>query len=263
MNIIEVIKERRSVRSFNGQPLTQEMERILNDAIADGSDPFGGKVTIRLKYFDLKEGYKPSTYGMIKGATNFFLLGIRSDEASALSAGFRFEQVVLKARELGLGTCWIAATFKGSDFDRGETWPDGEELKIISPVGIAEKPRLLEKIGRKVMGSNNRKPFAELFFTDNFSQSLSPDSHFGESLEMLRLAPSSTNSQPWRALVAGDTVHFYYKPKSPVSVLDCGIGMCHFYLTEEFLGRNGEFYKAHSIPTPPENWKYLYSFRER
>ena len=143
-----------------------------------------------------------------------------------------------------LGTCWIAATFKGSDFDRGETWPDGEELKIICPVGVAEKPRLLERIGRQVMGSNNRKPFGDLFFTDSFKESLSPESHFGEPLEMLRLAPSSTNSQPWRALVSGDTVHFYYKPKSQASVLDTAIGMCHFYLAEEYLGGKGRCFKA-------------------
>lgn len=262
MNIIDVIKERRSARSFNGELLTPEMEKKLNQIIKDSNDPFGGKVTIRLKSFDVKDGFKPSTYGFIKGATNFYLMGIGSDESSALSAGYRFEEVVLRTRELGLGTCWIAATFKGSDFDRGESWPDGEELKIVCPVGVADKPRLLERLGRKVMNSNNRKPFGELFFTDDFKQPLSPDSHFGVSLEMLRLAPSDTNSQPWRALVADDTVHFYYKPKSPASVLDLGIGMCHFNLTEEYLGRKGRFFKVDSAPTPPEDWKYIYSFQE-
>lgn len=262
MNIIEIIKSRRSVRSFSGKPLTAHIKQQLETVIAKSKDPFNGNVTIRLKDFDLKEDYKPSTYGMIKGATNFFLLGIGSDDDSALSAGFRFEQVVLKACGMGLGTCWIAATFKGSDFDKGEEWPNGEELKIICPVGYPEKPRLLEKIGRKVMGSNNRKPFDQLFFTDKFQKPLSENSHFGEPLEMMRLAPSSTNSQPWRAEVDGDTVHFYYKPKSSVSILDCGIGLCHFYLTENFLGRTGEFYKATDVPTPPEDWKYLYSFKE-
>lgn len=250
------------MRSYDGQLLPEEMAAKLNVAIEGSSDPFGGKVTIRLRAFDKTAGFKPSTYGFIKGAMNFFLLGIGDDEASALSAGFRFEQVVLKAWELGLGTCWIAGTFKGSDFDRGESWPGGETLKIVCPVGVADKPRLLEKLGRKVMGSNSRKPFDRLFFTDGFSRPLSADSHFGEPLEMMRLAPSSTNSQPWRALVVGDTVHFYYKPKGPVSVLDCGIGLCHFCLTEEYLGRKGHFFKAGTTPAPPDGWTYLYSFKE-
>ena len=106
MDIIEAIKQRRSVRSFNGEILSADNRKSLLEAINNSSSPFGGNVTIRLKEFDMKEGYKASTYGMIKGATDFLLLGIGSDEASALTAGFKFEQVVLKAWELGLGTCW-------------------------------------------------------------------------------------------------------------------------------------------------------------
>ena len=96
MNIIEAIKERRSVRSFNGEPLSESIKSELRKAVAEAQSPFGGNLTIRLKEFDLKNGYKPSTYGMIKGATDFFLLGIGDGEASALTAGFAFEQVVLR-----------------------------------------------------------------------------------------------------------------------------------------------------------------------
>ncbi len=105
MDILDAIKSRRSVRSFNGVALSESNRKILMDEVEQSSSPFGGNVTIRLKEFDIKDGYKPSTYGMIKGAVDFFLLGIGDDEASALTAGFRFEQVVLKAWQLGLGTC--------------------------------------------------------------------------------------------------------------------------------------------------------------
>lgn len=262
MNILEIIRERRSVRSFNGEELSKELHDKLIKAIEGVYSPFDGSVTIRLKDFDLKAGYKPSTYGVIKGASSFFLLGIGSDEESALTAGFKFEQVVLKAWEMGLGTCWIAATFKGSQFDRGESWPDGEELKIISPVGVGASKSMIEKITRFAARSNTRKPFGSLFFKDNFQAPLEEDSHFGTPLEMMRLAPSSTNSQPWRALVNGKTVHFYYKSKGIVSVLDCGIGLCHFYEAEKYLGRDGKFFKDASAPVAPENWKYLRSFTE-
>ncbi|MDE6117882.1 MAG: nitroreductase family protein [Duncaniella sp.] len=260
MNIIEAIKERRSVRSFNGAPLSETEKEKLTNAIKEVTDLFGGKVTIRLKEFDMKDGYKPSTYGMIKGATDFFLLGIGSDEAAALSAGFCFEQVVLKAWQLGLGTCWIAATFKGSEFDVGQKWPDGEKLTVICPVGVPSKQSMMEKITRLSLGSKNRKPFDELFFDRNFKTPLSPESRFGLSLQMLRLAPSSTNSQPWRVLVDGDIVHFYYKPKSEASVLDCGIGMCHFYESEKSQSHTGKFFKTIDAPLPPDDWKYLYSY---
>lgn len=261
MNIIEAMEQRRSVRSFDGNGLTAAQKSEMMKAIAESTSPFGGSLTIRLKEFDLKNGYKPSTYGMIKGAVDFFLIAIAHDEASALSAGFRFEQVVLKAWQEGLGTCWIAATFKGSDFDRGEAWPDGEELKIICPVGVAAKPTVKEKLTRLTLGSQNRRPFDELFFYGTFDKPVPPDNRFAKALGMLRLAPSSTNSQPWRALVDGNTVHFYYKPKSEASVLDCGIGICHFYETEKFYGRSGSFSSESGAPLPPDDWRYLVSWR--
>lgn len=261
MNIIEAIKERRSVRNFNCESLAQSQISELEDAVKNAESPFGGDVTIRLQSFDVKDGFKPSTYGMIKGAVDFFLLGIKDDKQSALTAGFKFEQVVLKAWQMGLGTCWIAATFKGTDFDRGQTWPDGEELKIICPVGVAAKQSILEKATRLALGSKNRKPFDKLFFNENFQTPYEPTGRFGEALEMMRLAPSSTNSQPWRVLVSGDTVHFYYVPKSPASVLDCGIGICHFYETEKFNNRSGEFVELADVPTAPENWIYLVSYK--
>ncbi|MDE6276968.1 MAG: nitroreductase family protein, partial [Muribaculaceae bacterium] len=201
MNIIDAMKERRSVRTFDGNGLTPAQIAKLENAIRESTTPFGGNISIKLRKFNLKEGYKPSTYGMIRGAEDFFLLGIAGDEASALSAGYRFEQVVLRAWELGLGTCWIAATFKGSDFERGTTWPDGEQLKVICPVGVAEPPALMEKLIRLTMGSKKRLPFNDLFFYKDFKTAIPDDNKFPEALEMMRIAPSSTNSQPGRVLV--------------------------------------------------------------
>lgn len=261
MNILEAIKERRSVRSFDGEPLPPQMCDQLLGFAAGVENPFGGHFSVRLKQFDLKAGFKPSTYGMIKGASDFFMLGIADDEVSALAAGFCFEQTVLKAWELGLGTCWIAATFKGTDFEAGEPWPDGEKLRIVCPVGRAAKMRVMEKFARMTIGSSRRKPFAELFFDRSFDTPLAPGGRFGEALEMLRLAPSSTNSQPWRALVDGDGVHFYSVPKSPASVLDCGIGISHFMLTERYYGHHGAFVHDSHAPAAPDNWKYLVSYK--
>ncbi|MDE6458444.1 MAG: hypothetical protein K2L31_07600, partial [Muribaculum sp.] len=83
---------------------------------------------------------------------------------------------------------------------------------------------------------------------------------FAEPLEMMRLAPSSVNSQPWRALVMGDTVHFYYLPKSNLSLIDCGIGLCHFYETERFNGNKGTFSGMENAPNAPQGWRYLISY---
>lgn len=261
MTILDAMKERRSVRSFNGLGLSQTQRDYLARAIGAASDPFDGKVTIRLKSIDINEDFKPSTYGVIKGARDFFLLGIGDDEASALSAGYRFEEVVLRAWEAGLGTCWIAATFKVSKFEKVETWPARQQLKIVSPVGVPARQTVMEKVMRLSIGADKRKPFDELFSENKFGEAVSPDNRFREALSMLRLAPSSTNSQPWRALVVGDTVHFYYKPRTFVTLIDCGIGLCHFIETERYYGREGQLAKLPNAPEALSGTKYLISYQ--
>ncbi len=262
MDIIEAIEKRRSVRTFNGIPLSDDIREELLSIIDSSRDPFGGSVTIRLRRFDTKGEYRPGTYGIIRGASDFFLVGMADDSQSSLSAGFRFEQVVLQARQLGLGTCWIGATFKGSDFDRNETWPDGEHLKAVSPVGIARNPGIMEKLTRLAAGSNGRKPFDELFRNAGHDRNgIGPDNRFRKALEMMRLAPSSTNSQPWRAIVDTKEVHFYCRQKNSWSMLDCGIGLCHFCLTEEHYGHPGQFIKTDIRPDAPAEWLYITSYR--
>lgn len=265
MDILEAIRRRRSVRTFNGDPLPEAVGRELLEYAAAVKDPFGGRFSLRLKKFDLKNGYRPTTYGMIRGAEDYFMIAMADDDASALAVGFCFEKVVLKAWQLGFGTCWIAATFRGSDFDIAEPWPGDEKLRIVCPIGVAAGKSLMERIARLSVGSRKRKPFEDLFFTDGFSKSLSPDSRYGQSLEMVRLAPSSTNSQPWRALVDGDTVHFYYRSLGPLSLIDCGIALSHFHASETVLGAVDSdvspFFRSLSVPAAPSGCRYLISYR--
>lgn len=262
MNILNAIRQRRSVRSFKEQSLSPHLLENLNKAVNETYSPFGGTVTIRLKQFGTGGDFKPGTYGVIKGASDYFLVGIADDEISWLSAGFRFEQVVLKAVELGLGTCWIAATFRGTQFESGQTWENGESLKIVSPVGYPAEPRLAERLMRFGVGASKRKPFADLFFKDDFTMPLPEDSKFGEPLAMLRLAPSSTNSQPWRVLVdeSRNKVMFYCKSRGNISILDCGIGICHFYETERYNGFDGSFATDENRPEAPDGWKYITTY---
>ena len=260
MTIIETMQQRRSVRNYDGRGISDDERDELLKAIQLSSSPFGGKLSIQLKKFNLKEGYKPGTYGMIKGAEDFFVIIMGTDEQSYLSVGYRFEQIVLRAWQLGLGTCWIAATFNNSDFEKGLSIPNGEKIGIVSPVGHAAEISLKEKIIRLSVRSAKRKPFNELFFFEDFHHPVSENNNFYQSLEMVRLAPSSTNSQPWRAIVIGETVHFYYKPKSILSITDSGIGLCHFHEAEKYFRHNGDFFKTEDYPHPPHNWKYLISY---
>lgn len=255
--IKKIISERSSVRTFDKQrPLSQQDVETLRDAVSGATTPFGGKISIALKEFAIEGTFKPSTYGTINGASWYFLMGTDSSEEAQLSLGFRMEQVVLKATSMGLGTCWIAATFKGTTFASAADFPEDTPLQIVMPVGYpAQKKSILEKITRAAAGSAKRKPMADLFI-------VGPESKFYEPLEMMRLAPSSTNSQPWRAMVEGGTVYFYYENKSKASILDLGIGLSHFYLSAKENGIEGELSICREAPAH-DKWIPLVKFVEK
>lgn len=257
MNIIDIITRRKSVRTFDAEAtISTECISALREYIKEVSEPrFGGKVTLRLEEFDLKGQYKPSTYGVIKGARWFLLMGIGATPESELSAGYMMEQVVLRATELGLGTCWIAATFKGSDFETKASFPADEPLRIISPVGIeANKRSFTDTATRFIAGSDRRKDFDSLFYADDSNGVVSVESPFRKPLEMLRLAPSATNSQPWRATVDGDSVTFYIARQSKTAVLDLGIGLSHFEAVINLEGYHGTWQLLTDHPATPQGY---------
>ncbi|MBR3561892.1 MAG: nitroreductase family protein [Oscillospiraceae bacterium] len=92
------------------------------------------------------------------------------------------------------------------------------------------------------------------------------------ALEMLRLAPSATNAQPWRILRRDGAFHFYAKASEGkdeidppiIQRVDVGIGANHFCLTAWEQGIGGSL-KVMDAPTDtgaPENYRYLFSWTE-
>lgn len=101
----------------------------------------------------------------------------------------------------------------------------------------------MDRLMRAVASSDKRKPLGELFFVNDFSVSLTEDGPYAMPLDMMRLAPSSANSQPWRALVRGNQVDFYCAKDNNYSMIDMGIGLCHFALAADAQNISGAFAK--------------------
>lgn len=239
MDIKQLIAKRVSVRSYESTIISDEVIFALNKSIDSATTPFGGNVKIGLVHFTKDAPARPGTYGVIKGAEWFMVMSAADDDRSWLSAGFMMEQPVLKATELGLGTCWMAATFSDKQFSRVFSAPEGQKIMMVSPVGYpAGKKRILERITGMIAKSRTRKEFSTLFRDTDM------DHRFNDALEMVRLAPSSVNSQPWRAIVRHGAVHFYNAGKGRLSLVDMGIGLCHFYLTCRHNGIEGKFRQA-------------------
>ena len=127
-----------------------------------------------------------------------------------------------------------------------------ELMLCASPVGYpAAKMSMRESMMRKVIKADKRTVFEELFFDGDFTTPLTKEKagKYATALEMVRLAPSAVNKQPWRAVVIGDSVHFYlvrskgvgHGEKLDMQMIDMGIALCHFALTAEELGLERAF----------------------
>lgn len=250
MPIEEVIQNRKSVRTYNNTSLTQEQKNRINEYMNTVSSPLEGKIR-----FQLIDGAgnpdasaKYGTYGFIKGARQFIgIAASKGDKDALLNVGYTFEKIVLFLASINLGTCWLGGTFNRSDFAIAMNLQEDETIPIVSPIGMAAVNQgMLNSMMRKLAKSDNRKPFNENFFNGNFETPLSQQNagDYLVPLEMLRLAPSASNSQPWRVLKIANCYHFYMQNKYPapdMSIINMGIAMCHFELTAIEKGLKGSW----------------------
>ena len=270
-SIIEQIKNRRSVRSYTGEPLSEEHKQLILNYIASLQAPFGVPTRINLIHTNTDSGkVKLGTYGFVGGASDFLTLVYEESPLADEGSAYLFEQVVLFCTELGLGTCWLGGSFSRKNFGNQLTLQPNEKLRIVSPVGYpSDKKRLWETISGSDKNHASRKPFGTYFFDNDFSQSLSEEKagDFRVPLEMVRIAPSANNSQPWRIVLQKDIVHFYCRPPAVggFSAIDLGIAMCHFEQTCRELSISGEFEVLDSsiIPLAPKNCRYVISWKRK
>lgn len=252
----KLVKLRRSVRTYDPKPLNEEIKEKIRGLIAGAKGPWGAPLRIVLIDTKAKEtgsnGAKVGTYGVIKGASSYLTAMIPKDQpGSVLELGYVLERVVLGATALGLGTCWLAGTFNRGQFAEAAGLKEEETLPIVSPIGYpAAKKSLTERVMRLATGADNRKPWADLFFDSSYGTPLTPGRAgvYSKPLEMLRLAPSGGNGQPWRAIKESDGYSFYllHKGSKPSAMgemhkIDLGIGLCHFELTAQEAGLTGRW----------------------
>ena len=237
MTILEQIRHRKSVRTYNGEPLSREDQKKIMDFAGTVRNPFGLDITFRL--LNAKESGLSSP--VIVGADCYLAGKLRREPHAAEAFGYSFERIVLYADALGIGTVWIGGTMNRSAFERAMEVRADEVMPCVSPLGYpAEKRSLRETMMRSGIKADTRMAFGDLFYEGDFSVPLA-EGRFPEldtALEAVRLAPSAVNKQPWRIVTDGKTAHFYEKHSRgytdssgwDMQRIDIGIAMAHFEL---------------------------------
>lgn len=260
----QLIRQRYSSRTFQKRPLTNEDLRIM-EAFSErcSTGPFENQTLFQIlaaSAYDPAQLTKLGTYGFIKDPAAY-ITGAIPDKPGALEdLGYNMELLILKATELEIGSCWLGGTFTKNRF-AGQLDLDPEYyIPAVTALGYpADRRGWLDRVTRVYAGADHRLTWESLFYKDNLDEPLAENQagNYHEPLQLVRLAPSASNKQPWRVLRAGGKWHFYLKRTSQyppplvknllniadLQRVDLGIAMAHFHLGTKEAGLSGEWIK--------------------
>ena len=261
---LKTIMERKSVRTFDGRPVSAADRERLEQYIRTISNPFG--IPVR---FTLLEAREHGLSSPVLSGETLYVAGIVARVPHAEEAyGYAFEKLVLYARTLGIGTTWIGGTMKREVFEQAVGLEEGEMMPCVSPLGYPAKRRSLrETMMRKGVGADSRLPAEKIFFDGAWDAGLSAvkRAETADLIEAVRWAPSAVNRQPWRIIVSDRGYHFYEKrdrayageKTGDLRKIDVGIALCHFMTGIEGQGRRPEMIIEDPGITVPEGVEYI------
>jgi len=181
---------------------------------------------------------------MIQNAPAFFaFIGDMSGDHIQEKMGYTGEGIVLEATALGLGTCWVALSYRLGSAMSIVKLSSSEKLIAVSPIGYATNVITFEEKAITGFGAmHKRKPLSTM--VSGLEQARWP-LWIHNALEAARLSPSATNRQPWNFHVENDSITISIKnPGMEFNVskrLDCGIAMLHLELGAGNQGIRGEW----------------------
>lgn len=277
-SVVDIVRHRFSCRIYETSPIKRDVQRDLTAYISQkGVGPLGSAARFRIvaaAAHDCRSLRGLGTYGFIKDATGFIIGAVKRGMFDLEDYGYLMEDIVLKATDLGLGTCWLGGSFRKSAFARRIAPAADEIMPAVTAIGYGADGCKAEDWIRRRAGADQRLGFGKLFFEGCFGQPLTRQTadSYGEALEAVRLAPSASNRQPWRVVRNGSGWHFYLRRTegygkgsllftvlrlADLQRVDMGIAMCHFELTAREAGLAGKWIVAEpEIEKPDELTEY-------
>lgn len=207
MTLTEAITQRHSVRSFSDKKIDALTAKELQNLI----DECNGKSGFNIQLF-IDEPCAFSTrmahYGNFVNCKNYLaMIGPKKNEENC---GYFGEQLVIKAQQLGLNSCWVALSYGKSKVPC--RIPSGQKLYAVIALGYGQNQGIAHK----------SKSMDELCVADG-----EMPQWFRNGMTAAMLAPTAVNQQKFLFTLDRDTVRaealrgFYSK-------IDLGIVKYHF-----------------------------------
>ncbi len=177
MELLEIIKQRKSVRKYTEKQVEPEkLEKVMMAAqnapswkngqcwkFIVATDPEIKKSIIKYSSA-FNQTWMGKEYAIIVACGNPDESGYRNGQHYYLvDVAIAMQNLVLEATSLGLGTCWIGA-FEEDKLKNLLKIPDTFRIVALTPLGYpAKKDGLVGSIAKNVVRRHTRKPLTDIF----------------------------------------------------------------------------------------------------
>ena len=204
MQMLDLMKERHSVRQYLDKKIEGDVKSNLNKYVASINEESGLSMQI---FYNEPNCFNSmlAHYGKFSNVKNYIAIVGKKEEQE--KSGYYGEKLVLKCQELGLNTCWVALTHGKVNV---QTKPQ-QKLLILIALGYGTNTGVAHK----------SKPIKELCKEDAYPE------WFMKGMEAVSLAPTAMNQQKFLFEMKNGQVYakalrgFYSK-------IDLGIVKYHF-----------------------------------
>lgn len=204
MQMLDLMKERHSVRQYSDKKIEGDVKSKLNKYVASINEESGLSMQI---FYNEPNCFNSmlAHYGKFSNVKNYIAIVGKKEEQE--KSGYYGEKLVLKCQELGLNTCWVALTHGKVNV---QTKPQ-QKLLILIALGYGTNTGVAHK----------SKPIKELCKEDTYPE------WFMKGVEAVSLAPTAMNQQKFLFEMKNGQVYakalrgFYSK-------IDLGIVKYHF-----------------------------------
>lgn len=204
MQMLDLMKERHSVRQYSDKKIEGDVKSKLNKYVASINEESGLSMQI---FYNEPNCFNSmlAHYGKFSNVKNYIAIVGKKEEQE--KSGYYGEKLVLKCQELGLNTCWVALTHGKVNV---QTKPQ-QKLLILIALGYGTNTGVAHK----------SKPIKELCKEDAYPE------WFMKGMEAVSLAPTAMNQQKFLFEMKNSQVYakalmgFYSK-------IDLGIVKYHF-----------------------------------
>lgn len=222
MITVETIRERHSVREYDGKPLA----RVEFDALGAVVRECARESSLDIQLVgDNPEVFNViARFGLIRGCRTHVAFVVddakTGDVAADEALGYWGQRIVLAAQDMGLNTCWCALCSRK------------KSRAVVAP---GKKVRLVIAVGHgKTQGFSRKTKSVEALSSVECAKA---PAWFAAAMEAAQLAPTAMNNQNFKITLLSDgkTVRID-APQSGLNVIDEGIVRCNFEIAANEAG---------------------------